>query len=84
MSTKLGWFGVRDCSRTRLIEALRTIAAANKKLELPSDGFLLESARGHTSASLLGWEYAAGTTGSIAISHGDSASRIPNPALSQS
>jgi hypothetical protein len=58
LSTKLGWFGVRDRKPTQVIEALKTLAQARRKLVPPEDGFRIASRQGNTAAVLLGWELA--------------------------
>jgi hypothetical protein len=57
MSTKLGWFGIRERSLATSIAALHAVAAAKRKLALPADGFRVANRRGNTSAVLAGWEY---------------------------
>lgn len=59
MATKLGWFGVRDRDADSTETALRAIAAKQRKLALPEDGFRLLTSDGHTAAVLVGWEFAA-------------------------
>jgi hypothetical protein len=68
MSTKLGWFGIRERSLTTSIAGLRAVAAAKRKLALPEDGFHVATKRGNTAAVVMGWKYASVHDWALAIS----------------